>query len=103
MKCLVTGVVHRRGVSKKSGANFDFWQLLIALPVESVATENYISHGHGLEQRELPIDEGTAMSLAGLTYPCQADVSVESRPRGRGFETVVTGVVPVGDRPARVA
>jgi hypothetical protein len=93
MQALVLGIVHRRGVSKKSGQAYDFATLLTLRPVQPVATEKFTQTGHGFEVVEAKADPAAVASFAGIKFPGMVDLETDSRVSQFGeLELVVTGV-----------
>lgn len=93
MKCLILGIAHRKGTSKKTGQAFDFATLLTLRPIQPVAKENFQQTGHGFEVVEAKADPTAVPRFAGIKFPAEVELLTEARPSAFGeLELVVTGV-----------
>ena len=98
---LVCGLVRRSGVSKNSGNSYDFTQLVVLVPVESVARENMQVSGIGYEVATLDAAPELQGLLSKARFPAVMDVTIETKPRAGGrVQTVVTSVAPVAGKAA---
>jgi len=77
MECLVIGAAHRRGVSKKNGAAYDFAVMLVLNPARSVATEKMRSEVVGYEVGEIPAKPVVLEQLAKCgPFPARCKLSM---------------------------
>lgn len=92
MRVHAIGVKRMSGKAKATGNPFDFSQLTVLKPIEVAASERFSVQGYGYETSDIDVDNEILPSCAGIKFPCQVDLSVETRPGRKGLRSVVTGI-----------
>jgi len=93
MKSTVVGIVHRKGIAKKSGNPYDFAVVKILTPVASSNSENMTVRAHGYQEAEVAAEPSVVDKFNGLKLPGVYELETDSRVNGYGqLELVVTGV-----------
>ncbi|AXK40298.1 hypothetical protein [Crenobacter cavernae] len=92
MKATAIGFLEMKGKSKATGNDYHMVQLNILTENKSANATNMSKIGVGYESFSLAIDESAKAKFMCLTYPCNVDLVLDHRPRGRNLEAVVTGL-----------
>lgn len=95
MKVHAIGIAHLTGISSKSGKHFDFAQLYALRPLDVISGERFQKVGYGFEITELAVSPSAVSSFARVPFPCDLELTTDTQPGQRGFETVITGFRPV--------
>lgn len=91
MKMTVLGVKRVKGISSKTGNDFDMCRLIGMVPVSPTSNSKVTISGHGFEVAEVELDPDSLPQFSTLKFPAQLDLTTDSRPFMGKFETVVTG------------
>lgn len=93
----VLGATHMKGVSAKNGRPYDFATFSYLVDAESNSTDSFERTVAGLDVLQVPaIDKNLVikLSFAGLTFPCQLDLSIAPDPKNLSRNIVKDFVVP---------
>lgn len=98
MKLNVIGVKRIKGTSSKTGNPFDMCRLFALVPITSQGGKTLIQ-GHGFELAEMELDPDSLSTFSRLSFPCELELSTDTRPFMGKLETVVIGFVPAAATP----
>lgn len=93
MKATVVGIVHRKGIAKKSGNPYDFAVCKILTAISTSSSENMQVKAHGFQEAEIAAEPSCVEKFAGLKLPGVYELETDSRVNNYGqLELVVVGV-----------
>lgn len=95
MRVTAIGVKRLTGTGKDSGKPFDFAQIAILRPVEVQSSQRFTCVGHGFEVSDLDLEKESINQFAGIKFPAQLDLVVDTVPGRQGLRSVVVGFKPV--------
>lgn len=93
MLAICLGLSKMNGKSQKTGNQYEMHRLLIAIPAKNVTSGSFNRFALGYETMDLDVSESAFPVMAGLTYPCRAELRMDHEPRGGKLVAVVGGVV----------
>lgn len=80
------------GVGKDSGRPFDFTQLSILKAIEIHAGEKFSIQGYGYETSDIDVSNEALPKFAGIKFPANLDLVVDTQPGRRGLRSVIVDV-----------
>lgn len=92
MRVQAIGVKRMSGTGKESGRPFDFTQLSILKGIDVTATERFTLQGYGYETSDLDVANEALPKFAGIKFPAQLDLVVDTQPGRRGLRSVIVDV-----------
>lgn len=79
MKLLLTMFENSFGVSAKTGKPYNMASVQAHLPAQSFKKEGYTRDVNGYEPVPIEINESVIPKLKGMTFPCLAEVSTDTK------------------------
>lgn len=92
MKLHILGVKRIKGISSKSGNDFDMCRIFAMVPISPMTGKTTVT-GHGFELAEMELDPASMRQFSTLAFPVELELTTDSRPFMGKLETVVTGFV----------
>lgn len=93
MKLFILGVTRRKGKSDEGkGSDYDMARLNSLTSISSRVNEHNNFTASGFRQMEVELAPESIGQFLDLKYPCEVEVTTDSRPSQNGLVTVVTGL-----------
>lgn len=89
MKVTYCGINRRKGVSQKTGNDYDISDLVYLIPFKGKRTDSYNYQGHGHEVKTLSADPACLDDFAAIKLGQEIDVALEPKPENPQHNWVV--------------
>lgn len=103
MKVKAIGVMRMKGISKTTGAPYDFAQVMYLRKLEPVNSEKLTITGAGYEVAKLDLQIESLHKFNDLVFPADLDLTLETIPDRRGVKSVCSGFAAHSIKPAVAA